>query len=57
MCKDCKKLYYIIILIYYLLIKLYIGNIYIIVVVDVLVRFKRLIGYDVMFLIGIDEYG
>lgn len=52
-----KLSFYVIILIYYLSGGLYIGYIYLIVVVDIIVRFKCFCGYDVKFLIGIDEYG
>lgn len=45
------------ILIYYLSGKLYIGYVYIIVVGDVMVCYKRLKGFDVCYLIGMDEYG
>lgn len=52
-----KLKFYIIMLIYYFFDKFYVGYIYCIVVVDIIVRYKRLRGYDVFFLIGIDEYG
>lgn len=42
-----KKLFYIIILIYYLLGKLYIGFVYIMIVCDVLVCYKCMMGFDV----------
>lgn len=52
-----KNMFYIIILIYYLSGKVYIGYVYMIVVGDVMVCYKCLKGYDVFYLIGIDEYG
>lgn len=52
-----KEIFYIIILIYYLSGKLYIGNLYIIIVCDVMVCYKCLMGFDVFYLIGVDEYG
>ena len=57
MCKDCKKPYYITTPIYYPSTKLHIGNTYTTVAADALARFKRLTGYDVMFLTGTDEHG
>ena len=52
-----KKLYYITTPIYYPSTKLHIGNTYTTVAADALARFKRLNGYDVMFLTGTDEHG
>ena len=43
--------------IYYPSNKLHIGNTYTTVVCDAIARFKRLTGYDVMFLTGTDEHG
>ena len=57
MCKDCKKPYYITTPIYYPSTKLHIGNTYTTVAADAIARFKRLTGYDVMFLTGTDEHG
>lgn len=52
-----KKTYYITTPIYYPSNKLHIGNAYTTVVSDTIARFKRLTGYDVMFLTGTDEHG
>ncbi|KZL90001.1 methionine--tRNA ligase [Clostridium magnum] len=52
-----KKTYYITTPIYYPSAKLHIGNTYTTVASDALARFKRLTGYDVMFLTGTDEHG
>lgn len=52
-----KKTFYITTPIYYPSAKLHIGNTYTTVAADALARFKRLIGYDVMFLTGTDEHG
>ena len=52
-----KKTYYITTPIYYPSDKLHIGNTYTTVAADALARFKRLTGYDVMFLTGTDEHG
>ncbi|WP_294374338.1 methionine--tRNA ligase [uncultured Clostridium sp.] len=57
MCKDCKKPFYITTPIYYPSTKLHIGNTYTTVAADAIARFKRLTGYDVMFLTGTDEHG
>ncbi|MBL4931430.1 methionine--tRNA ligase [Clostridium sp. YIM B02551] len=55
MCKN--KTYYITTPIYYPSANLHIGNTYTTVAADALARFKRLTGYDVMFLTGTDEHG
>ena len=52
-----KKTYYITTPIYYPSAKLHIGNTYTTVAADTIARFKRLTGYDVMFLTGTDEHG
>jgi methionyl-tRNA synthetase len=52
-----KKTYYITTPIYYPSDKLHIGNTYTTVAADAVARFKRLTGYDVMFLTGTDEHG
>ncbi|TDT50558.1 methionine--tRNA ligase [Fonticella tunisiensis] len=52
-----KKTYYITTPIYYPSNKLHIGNAYTTVAADAMARFKRLTGYDVMFLTGTDEHG
>lgn len=54
---DGNNIFYIIMLIYYLSGKLYIGYVYMMVVGDVMVCYKCLRGFDVCYLIGIDEYG
>lgn len=52
-----KKKFYVSTPIYYPSAKLHIGNTYTTVAADALARFKRLCGYDVMFLTGTDEHG
>lgn len=51
------KTYYITTPIYYPSDKLHIGHTYCTVMADALARYKRLSGYDVMFLTGTDEHG
>ena len=52
-----NKRYYITTPIYYPSDKLHIGHTYCTVATDALARYKRLAGYDVMFLTGTDEHG
>ena len=52
-----KKKYYISTPIYYPSSNLHIGHTYCTVMADAMARFKRLAGYDVMFLTGTDEHG
>ena len=52
-----KKTYYITTPIYYPSDKLHIGHTYCTVATDAIARYKRLCGYDVMFLTGTDEHG
>ena len=52
-----KKTFYITTPIYYPSDKLHIGHAYCTVATDVLARYKRLRGYDVLFLTGTDEHG
>jgi len=52
-----KKTYYITTPIYYPSDNLHIGHTYCTVMADAMARFKRLEGYDVMFLTGTDEHG
>ena len=52
-----NKAYYITTPIYYPSDKLHIGHSYTTVAADAMARFKRLTGYDVMFLTGTDEHG
>ncbi len=52
-----KKTYYITTPIYYPSDKLHIGHSYTTVACDALARYKRLQGFDVMFLTGTDEHG
>ena len=52
-----KKKYYITTPIYYPSDKLHIGHTYCTVATDAMARYKRLQGYDVMFLTGTDEHG
>ncbi|MBQ6400775.1 MAG: methionine--tRNA ligase [Firmicutes bacterium] len=56
MAKD-KGTYYISTPIYYPSSNLHIGHTYCTVMADAMARFKRLQGYDVMFLTGTDEHG
>ena len=57
MCEKCKKTFYITTPIYYPSAKLHIGHSYCTVATDAMARYKRLQGYDVMFLTGTDEHG
>ncbi len=52
-----KGTYYITTPIYYPSAKLHIGHAYCTVATDTLARYKRMCGYDVMFLTGTDEHG
>jgi methionyl-tRNA synthetase len=52
-----NKTFYITTPIYYPSDKLHIGHTYTTVAADAMARFKRLTGYDVMFLTGTDEHG
>ena len=52
-----KKKFYITTPIYYPSDKLHIGHTYCTVATDAMARYKRLQGYDVMFLTGTDEHG
>lgn len=54
---ENEKTFYITTPIYYPSAKLHIGNTYTTVAADAMARFKRLTGYDVMFLTGTDEHG
>jgi len=54
---DQKKTFYITTPIYYPSAKLHIGHAYCTVATDAIARYKRLCGYDVMFLTGTDEHG
>ena len=57
MCNACKGKFYITTPIYYPSAKLHIGHSYCTVATDAMARYKRLQGYDVMFLTGTDEHG
>ena len=58
MCEKCKKgNFYITTPIYYPSAKLHIGHTYCTVATDAMARYKRLQGYNVMFLTGTDEHG
>ena len=57
MCDKCRGKYYITTPIYYPSAKLHIGHTYCTVATDTMARYKRLQGYDVMFLTGTDEHG
>ncbi len=52
-----KKKFYITTPIYYPSDKLHIGHAYCTVATDAIARYKRLVGFDVMFLTGTDEHG
>ncbi len=52
-----KNTFYVTTPIYYPSNKLHIGNAYCTTAADAIARFKRLTGYDVMFLTGTDEHG
>ena len=52
-----RKNFYITTPIYYPSAKLHIGNTYTTVAADAIARFKKLTGYEVMFLTGTDEHG
>ena len=52
-----KNTFYITTPIYYPSDKLHIGHTYCTVATDAIARYKRLQGYDVMFLTGTDEHG
>ncbi|MDR3296289.1 MAG: methionine--tRNA ligase [Clostridiales Family XIII bacterium] len=54
---ETNKTYYITTPIYYPSSNLHIGHTYCTVMADAMARFKRLAGYDVMFLTGTDEHG
>ena len=56
-CKEKKEKFYITTPIYYPSDKLHIGHTYCTVATDAMARYKRLRGYDVMFLTGTDEHG
>ncbi len=55
--RDQKKKFYITTPIYYPSDKLHIGHTYCTVATDAMARYKRLQGYDVLFLTGTDEHG
>ncbi len=57
MCEKHKKTFYITTPIYYPSAKLHIGHTYSTTIADTMARFKRLAGYDVLFLTGSDEHG
>ena len=57
MCTSCRGKFYITTPIYYPSAKLHIGHSYCTVATDTMARYKRLQGYDVMFLTGTDEHG
>ena len=57
MCETCRGKYYITTPIYYPSAKLHIGHSYCTVATDAMARYKRLQGYDVLFLTGTDEHG
>ncbi len=57
MCETCRGKFYITTPIYYPSAKLHIGHSYCTVATDAMARYKRLQGYDVLFLTGTDEHG
>lgn len=54
---ENKKTFYITTPIYYPSDKLHIGHSYTTVICDAIARYKRMQGYDVMYLTGTDEHG
>lgn len=52
-----KKNFFVSILIYYVNGDFYVGSVYIIIVVDVINRYNKVMGMDMYFVIGFDEYG
>ena len=57
MCDQCKEKYYSTTPIYYPSSRLHIGHAYCTVATDVMARYKRMRGADVIFLTGTDEHG
>ena len=57
MCDTCKEKFFITTPMYYPSSRLHIGHAYCTVATDVLARYKRMRGADVMFLTGTDEHG
>ena len=57
MCDKCKEKYYITTPIYYPSSRLHIGHAYCTVATDVMARYKRMRGAEVIFLTGTDEHG
>lgn len=57
MCQENKKTFYITTPIYYPSGKFHIGTAYTTIAADVMARYKRLTGYNVRFLTGLDEHG
>ena len=57
MCDKCKEKFYITTPIYYPSSRLHIGHAYCTVATDVMARYKRMRGADVIFLTGTDEHG
>ena len=57
MCERCKEKFYITTPIYYPSSRLHIGHAYCTVATDVMARYKRMQGADVIFLTGTDEHG
>ena len=52
-----KETFYITTPIYYPSGKLHIGNSYTTIACDAMARYKRLMGFDVFYLTGVDEHG
>ena len=52
-----KETFYITTPIYYPSGKLHIGNSYTTIACDAIARYKRLMGFDVFYLTGVDEHG
>lgn len=57
MCASCKEKFFITTPIYYPSSRLHIGHAYCTVATDVMARYKRMRGADVIFLTGTDEHG
>ena len=56
-CMSQKETFYITTPIYYPSGKLHIGNSYTTIACDAMARYKRLMGFDVFYLTGVDEHG
>ena len=57
MCDKCKEKFLITTPIYYPSSRLHIGHAYCTVATDVIARYQRMLGKDVLFVTGTDEHG